>query len=69
MNPRGAEFRPVLSLTEAGTAMTTWAVANPEKVQAAMDFVSNFIPGDVPVQSKAGLRGTIVREIWDRIHE
>ncbi|WP_022660527.1 hypothetical protein [Paucidesulfovibrio longus] len=54
---------------EAGTAMASWAAANPEKVQAAQDFVSNFIPGDVPVQSKAGVAGAIAAKGLELYHE
>ncbi|WP_155887672.1 hypothetical protein [Paucidesulfovibrio longus] len=69
MNPRGAEFRPVLSLTEAGAAMATRPATNPEKGQAAMDFVQGRqVPGPPP-SNWAGLGGAIIGRIEEKLDE
>ncbi|MGE4292756.1 MAG: hypothetical protein AB7E32_11155 [Desulfovibrio sp.] len=54
---------------EAGAAMASWAAANPEKAQAAVDFVGNAIPGGIPVQSWPGLLGSIASWGWSELNE
>ncbi|WP_040368047.1 hypothetical protein, partial [Paucidesulfovibrio longus] len=58
---------------KAGAAMTTWAAANPKKVQAAAEFldlaVGYNVPGPPPV-SKAGYTGFGIhaaKDIYEKI--
>jgi hypothetical protein len=54
---------------EAGAAMASWAAANPEKVQAAMDFVQGWkVPGPPP-SSWAGGLGATTAYFEGKLHE
>ncbi|WP_022660526.1 hypothetical protein [Paucidesulfovibrio longus] len=52
---------------KAGAAMTSWAAANPEKAQAAMDFVEGTTMKTTPPQTISGGLGYFAGERIDAL--